>query len=139
MIAFPRSVGLEAFHGVNTGWVESIEQYRERTYIRVVAPADPRGNRDARREDLDLDALTRELTDSVKPEAEGSGVACRVEVARDLAHITLDRAQLRNVLLEMVHDAVHGLALGQVEARELVARIALTAEQEIEICVALRR
>jgi C4-dicarboxylate-specific signal transduction histidine kinase len=139
MIAFPRSIGLEAFHGVNTDWVESIEKYRKRTYLRVVAPADPRGNRDARRDDLDLDALIQELTDSVKPEAEGSGVACRVEVARDLAHVTPDRVQLRNVLLEMVHEALHGLALGQLEARELVARIALTAEQEIEICVGLRR
>ena len=87
----------------------------------------------------DVDALANELSESVRAEAQDSGVTFRLEVSQDLAHIRLDRTQLRHALLERVHDALHGLALGQVEARELVARIELNSAREIEVCVALRR
>ena len=85
------------------------------------------------------DALADELTESARADAQDSGVSFRLEVSQDLAHSRLDRAQLRHAVLEMVHDALHGLALGQVEARELVARIELNSAREIEVCVALRR
>ena len=88
---------------------------------------------------LDVDALADELKESARAEAQDSGVSFRLEVSQDLAHIRLDRAQLRHAVLERVHDALHGLALGQVEARELVARIELNGAHEIEVCVDLRR
>jgi hypothetical protein len=88
---------------------------------------------------LDVDALAGELSELARAEAQDSGVTFRLEVSQDLAHIRLDRAQLRHTLLERVHDALHGLALGQVEARELVARIELNSAREIEVCVDLRR
>jgi hypothetical protein len=88
---------------------------------------------------LDVDALADELSESARAEAQDSGVTFRLEVSQDIAHIRLDRAQLRRAVLERVHDALHGLALGQVEARELVARIELNSAHEIEVCVDLRR
>jgi hypothetical protein len=88
---------------------------------------------------LDVDALADELSESVRTDAQDSGVSFRLEVSQDLAHIRLDRAQLRHAVLESVHDALHGLALGQVEARELVARIELNCAHQIEVCVDLVR
>ncbi|MDB6014976.1 MAG: hypothetical protein JWL65_7226 [Gammaproteobacteria bacterium] len=88
---------------------------------------------------LDVDTLANELSESARADAQDSGVTFRLEVSQDLAHIRLDRAQLRHAVLERVHDALHGLAFGQVEARELVARIELNSAHEIEVCVDLRR
>ena len=91
------------------------------------------------RDETDLDALTHDLSDSIRAEAEASGVTLRLEVARDLAHIRLDHAHLQDTLLNMVHEALRGLELGQVEARELIIRIALTPARQIELGVALGR
>ena len=91
------------------------------------------------RDETDLDALTHDLSDSIRAEAEASGVTLRLEVARDLTHIRLDHAHLQDTLLNMVHEALRGLELGQVEARELIIRIALTPARQIELSVALGR
>jgi hypothetical protein len=88
---------------------------------------------------LGVDALADELSESVRADVQDSGVTFRLEVSQDVAHIRLDRLQLRHAVLERVHDALHGLALGQVEARELVARIELNSAHEVEVCVDLCR
>jgi hypothetical protein len=93
----------------------------------------------ARLEEIDLDALIHELSDSLLYASEACGVTFRLEVAQDLAQIRFNRGQMGSALVEMVHDALRGLALGQVEARELVARIMLTPAREVEVCVELRR
>ena len=105
----------------------------------VAARASLSDEQSTRHNESDLDALTHELSDSVGDEAKACGVAFRLEVTQDLAQIRFDRMQLRNVLVEMVDDALRGLALGQVEAHELVARITLMPTQEIAISVDLRR
>ncbi len=87
---------------------------------------------------LDVDALIDELSESIGADAQYAGVTFRLEVSQDLAHIRLDHAKLRHAVLERVHDALHGLALGQVKARELFARIELNSAQEIEVRVDLR-
>jgi hypothetical protein len=141
--SFPRSGGPKKVGGAVTDWVEThIEYLRGRDewdYRRIVGPAGFSDDQDAWHDEMDLDALVHDLSDSVLAEAEACGVMFRLEVAQDLALVRLDSVALRNALLEMVHDAVHGLTLGQVEARELVARIELTPAQQIEICVGLRR
>ena len=139
--SFPRSGGPKKTAG--TDWVEThIEYLRGRDewdYRRIVAQAGFGDELDAWRDEMDLDALVYDLSDSVRAEAEACGVMFRLEVAQDLALARLDSVALRTALLEMVNDALHGLALGQVEARELVARIELTPAQQIEMCVGLRR
>jgi hypothetical protein len=105
----------------------------------VLARASLNDEQCTQHDENDLDALIHELSHSVRDEAKACGVTFHLEVAQDLAQIGFDRAQIRNVLFEMVHDALRGLALGQVEARELVARITLMPSQEIEISVDLRR
>ena len=91
------------------------------------------------RDETDLDALAHDVSNAIRAEAEASGVALRLEVAPDLAHVRLDHAHLRDALLNMVHEALHGLELGQVEARELVIHIALTPARQIELSVDLGR
>jgi hypothetical protein len=88
---------------------------------------------------LGVDALADELSESVRADVQDSGMTFRLEVNQDVAHIRLDRGQFRRAVLDRVHDALHGLALGQVEARELVARIELDSAHEIKVCVDLRR
>jgi hypothetical protein len=105
----------------------------------MLAPAIFSDDQRARHEEIDLDAPIDELSDSLKYESEACGVTFRLEVAQDLAQIRFDRGQMGHALIEMVHDALRGLALGQVEARELLARITLIPGQEIAISVDLRR
>jgi hypothetical protein len=140
---FPRSGGPNKVRSASTDWVEThIEYLRSRDewdYRRVVAQASFSDDQDAWRDETNLDALVLDLADSVRVEAEACGVTFRLEVAQDLALVRLNSVALRDVLLEMVHDALHGLALGQVEARELVARIELTPAHQIEIRIGLRR
>jgi hypothetical protein len=142
-LSFPRSGGPKNVGSAGTDWVETHIEYLpgrdEWDYRRVVAQASFSDAHDAWRDETNLDALVLDLSDSVRVEAEACGVTFRLEVAQDLALVRLNSVALRDVLLEMVHDALHGLALGQVEARELVARIELTPAQQIEICVGLRR
>jgi hypothetical protein len=139
--SFPRSGGPKKVAG--TDWVEThIEYLRGRDewdYRLIVAQTSFSDDQDAWRDEMDLDALVHDLADPVRAEAEACGVMFRLEVAQDLALVRLDSVALRNALLEMVHDGLQGPALGQVEARELVARIELTPAQQIEICVGLRR
>ncbi len=119
--------------------IEYLRVGEEWDYRRVVPQACARDERDACCDETDLDALLQDLAEPVRAEAADCGVHLRLELAQELAHIRLDRVELRNVLLEMVHEALLGLALGQVEARELVARIGLTSARQIEICVNLLR
>jgi hypothetical protein len=104
----------------------------------ILAQAVASDDQRARHEDFDLDPSIDELSESLRYESEAFGVMFRFEVAQDLAQVRFDRGQTGNDLIEMVHDALHGLALGQVEVRELVARIMLTLAGEIEVCVELR-
>jgi hypothetical protein len=141
---FRYSVGRDAIPDAVTAWhIETRFRYladRNEWHCRhVVARASLSDEQRTQHDENDLDALIHELSDSVRHEAKACGVTFRLEVVQDLAQIRFDHAQMGNVLVEMVHDALRGLALGQVEARELVARITLTPSQEIAISVDLRR
>jgi hypothetical protein len=104
----------------------------------ILAQAIASNEQRGRHEEFDLDPTIDELSESLRYESEAFGVMFRFEVAQDLAQVRFDRGQTGNALIEIVHDALHGLALGQVEVRELVARIMLTPAGEIEVCVELR-
>ena len=116
-------------------YVVDLDEWHSR---RILAQAVASDDQRARHEEFDLDPSIDELSESLRYESEAFGVMFRFEVAQDLAQVRFDRGQTGNALIEMVHDALHGLALGQVEARELVARILLTLAGEIEVCVKLR-
>jgi hypothetical protein len=138
------------YSGGREGALDAVEAWHVETRFRYLADRDEWhcrhmlapaifSDQHARHEEIDFDAPIDELSDSLKYESEACGVTFRLELAQDLAQIRFDRGQMGNALIEMVHDALRGLALGQVEARELVARITLMPSQEIAICVDLRR
>jgi two-component system sensor kinase FixL len=83
----------------------------------------------------DVNAVIGELTDLIQSDAKAHGVAYRAELAPDLPQITLDRAQIQQVVLNLVRNALEALALAQLDAREVVVRTRRTPEGEVEIVV----
>ena len=83
----------------------------------------------------DINTVIRELTDLIQSDAKAHGVQYRQELASDLPTINIDRAQIQQVVLNLVRNALEALALGQVDARELLLRTRATAEGDVEISV----
>jgi two-component system sensor kinase FixL len=83
----------------------------------------------------DVNAVIAELTDLIQSDAKAHGVAYRAELAPDLPQITLDRAQIQQVVLNLVRNALEALALAQLETGEVVVRTRLTPEGGVEIAV----
>jgi two-component system sensor kinase FixL len=83
----------------------------------------------------DVNAVIAELTDLIQSDAKAHGVAYRAELAPDLPQVMLDRAQIQQVVLNLVRNALESLALAQLDAREVVVRTRRTPAGEIEIAV----
>jgi two-component system sensor kinase FixL len=83
----------------------------------------------------DLNAVIAELTDLIQSDAKAHGVAYRAELAPNLPQITLDRAQIQQVVLNLVRNALEAFALAQLDAREVVLSTRRTPEGEVEIAV----
>jgi two-component system sensor kinase FixL len=83
----------------------------------------------------DVNAVIAELTDLIQSDAKVHGVAYRAELAPNLPQITLDRAQIQQVVLNLVRNALEALALAQLDAREVVVRTRRTPEGDVEIAV----
>jgi two-component system sensor kinase FixL len=84
----------------------------------------------------DINSVITELTDLIQTNAKAHGVEYRQELAPNLPTINIDRAQIQQVVLNLVRNALEALALGQVDARELVVRTRATpgADVEVSIC-----
>jgi two-component system sensor kinase FixL len=87
------------------------------------------------REPADVNAVIQELTDLIQSDAKAHGVQYRQELTHDLPTIHMDRTQIQQVVLNLVHNALEALALGQVDARELVVRTRGTPEADVEVSV----
>jgi two-component system sensor kinase FixL len=83
----------------------------------------------------DINSVINELTDLIQSDAKAHGVQYRQELAHDLPTINIDRAQIQQVVLNLVRNALEALALGQLDARELVVRTRATPEADVEVCV----
>ena len=90
---------------------------------------------EVRRGPSDINTVITELTDLIQTDAKAHGVEYRLELARDLPKVTVDRGQIQQVVLNLVHNALEALALGRVDAREVAVCTRLTAEGDVEICV----
>ncbi len=83
----------------------------------------------------DVNAVVGELTDLIEADARSHGVAYRRDLQPDLPLVLLDRSQIQQVLMNLVHNALDSLALAQIEARELVIKTCGTASGDVEISV----
>ena len=90
---------------------------------------------DTQRGLADINAVIAELTDLIQSDAKSHGVEYRADLATDLPKITVDRAQIQQVVLNLVRNALEAFALAEVGAREIVVRTRLTPEGDVEISV----
>ena len=87
------------------------------------------------REPSDINSVIGELTDLIRSDARAHGVQYRQELAPDLPPINIDRPQIQQVVLNLARNALEALALGQLDARELLLRTRATAEGDVEVWV----
>ncbi len=90
---------------------------------------------DSTRAPSDINTVIGELTDLIQSDARAHGVQYRQELAPDLPTIDIDRPQIQQVVLNLVRNALEALALGQLDARELLLRTRETAQGDVEISV----
>jgi two-component system sensor kinase FixL len=83
----------------------------------------------------DVNAVIAELTDLIQSDAKAHGVTYRAELATDLPQITLDRARIQQVVLNLVRNALEALALAQLDTKEVIVSTRRTPEGEVEIAV----
>ena len=83
----------------------------------------------------DINSVISELTDLIRSDAKAHGVHYRQELAPDLPTINIDRPQIQQVVLNLVRNALEALALGQLDARELLLRTRVIAGGDVEISV----
>jgi len=79
--------------------------------------------------------LIGELTELILLDAKSHAVNYRLELEADLPAADVDRAQVQQVILNLVHNAVEALAERTVGAREIAVRTRLLTEEGLEIAV----
>jgi two-component system sensor kinase FixL len=83
----------------------------------------------------DINAVVAELTDLIRSEANSQAVVYKVELAMDLPELAVHRGQIQQVVLNVVHNALEALALGEKGGREIVVRTRAAADGDVEISV----
>lgn len=88
-----------------------------------------------RRVQADLNDVIGELTGLIQTEARAHGVTYRTDLALQLPNVSVDRDQIQLVVLNLVRNALEALALGQVNASEIVVCTRLAPEGHITLGV----
>jgi two-component system sensor kinase FixL len=91
--------------------------------------------RDARGEPTDVNSLIRELADLIESDARHHQARCRVELTDDLPPIVLDRAQIQQIVLALVRNALEALAEVPATSREVAVRTGRTQDGDVTILV----
>jgi len=85
------------------------------------------------RSPMDINTVIEELGELIQSDARAHGVQYRPELSSGLPQVTVDRAQIQQVVLNLVRNALEALALAQLEASEVVVSTCLNREGEVEI------
>jgi two-component system sensor kinase FixL len=83
----------------------------------------------------DVNTVVEELTELIRADAKAHGVDYHHHLAPDLPEVVLDRSQIQQVVMNLVHNALEALALGQLDAREVIVTTSATPEGDVEIAV----
>ena len=92
-------------------------------------------SQDLLRTPTNVNALIEELTELIQSDARAHGVLYRRELAPDLPEVVLDRAQIQQVIINLVRNALEAFALAQVDAAEVLIRTRRTADGDVGIAV----
>jgi two-component system sensor kinase FixL len=87
------------------------------------------------RELTDINALISELAELIQLDARTHQVRCRLELAVNLPRISADRAQIQQVILILVRNAIEAFADTAVAAREITVRTLPAPQGGVEVTV----
>lgn len=83
----------------------------------------------------DINEAIVEMSQLIQSDAKAHGVQYRCELAAELPKVTANRAQIQQVVLNLLRNALEALALGPREVREVILLTRLTPQGEVEISV----
>ena len=91
--------------------------------------------KDTATETVDLNEATREVIALLRSELQRSQVILRAELRDDLPHITGDRVQLQQVILNLLRNASDAMGAIDDRPRQLVIRTALDEDDRVRLTV----
>jgi two-component system sensor kinase FixL len=92
----------------------------------------------ARPDLTDINPVLAELTDLIQSDAKVHHVRYRFEPGAGLPQVRADRAQIQQLVLNLVHNAIEALAEVPPESREVTIRTSRTDNGDVEVCVSDR-
>lgn len=87
------------------------------------------------REAMDINTLVTELTDLVKSHADARHVRYRLELTEGLPKVEVHGAQIQQVILNLVHNAIEALQETPEKSRGVVLRTSRTDDGAVELSV----
>jgi two-component system sensor kinase FixL len=90
---------------------------------------------EASRAPCDVNEIIEELTELIRSDARSHGVEYRHELTPNLPRVVLDKAQIQQVVMNLVRNALEALALGQLDVAEVLIRTGCTPEGDVQISV----
>ncbi len=86
----------------------------------------------------DVNTLLTQLADLVQLDAKHHRVRCRLELGRGLPQVWADHAQIQQLVLNLVRNAIEAVDEVPPEAREIVVRTSRADHGDVEVCVSDR-
>lgn len=90
---------------------------------------------ESRRRSVDLNEVVMELTELVQSDARAHGVTYRTVLAPGLPKVCIDSAQIQQVILNLVHNALDALTAVDRSGQEVIVSTQLTPEYDVQLCV----